>query len=132
MKYRHRVALNCDLFMTVETGSACSPIEELEAVAQDKLRDMAGVDAERTLSNITFGVLDGGMIDQEGLDLRIYPRMDPGDLGPFIVNSTAYDRLENFTLERASVNEGVVVSDTEYGRTGSVLEESHAEVPAEG
>jgi hypothetical protein len=79
MSYRHRVAFNVDLFLTVVTESPDTPIEELEEIVKERLKHPtlvlsdAGVDVEM-------------LEDVEG---RIYPRVEEGNP----------ERLENFSIE---------------------------------
>lgn len=85
MTYKHRVAFNADLFLTVETDNPESPIEDLEDAVVNMLRGVGG---------------DLGEISETGFDVesleafegRIYPRKEK-------VPGADNERLENLSIE---------------------------------
>ncbi len=84
-KYAHRIAFNCDLFMTLHTESSDTTLEELEKLAIAALREPTG-DDDTEISDLRFDV---PFIDAE--DVAIYPRVYAA--GP------AGECLENISIE---------------------------------
>ncbi len=88
--FRHRVMFNCDVAFDVETGSAETPLGELEIKATRILRQVSG-DEECCLADLGFDVslLPAG---------RLYPRVQHPTPTSSRESDTD-DRLENFTAE---------------------------------
>lgn len=88
MTYKHRVAFNADLFLTIETASPDTPTEELEAIVKDRLRELGGDYGEISETGFDVPAL-------ESIEGRIYPRKQYWTAGP--VPDPEY--LDDFTIE---------------------------------
>lgn len=91
VRFAHRVAFNCDLFLTIVTDSPDTPLDDLEKAAVARLQRMGSLDVTDT--NVTIGL--GASVDDDGLgeDSAVYPRVDTQRVDDDEI------RLENFSSE---------------------------------
>ncbi len=99
-KFNHRIAFEADIFLTIETDSPDTTMEQLEALAVAELRrrceDFVPEDCE--VADLGFNV-DG----LDGVDGRIYPRTeDVVTSKDHLTPSVTTKRLSNLTLEDCS------------------------------
>lgn len=87
-KFKHRVAMNVDLFMTIETDSAGTPQAELEKAAIATWRDF-GCDHGSTLSDVGIG------LDLGSCDAVLYMRHNDDDCP----TDDEDVRLDNFSVQ---------------------------------
>ena len=93
-RYAHRVAFNCDLFMTITTDSADTDGMELERLAVQAIRAASPSDL-LLLTDIGLGV--------QGLyGAAVYPRHSTAPPDSACPEDDAQVQLENFTVEDCS------------------------------
>ena len=100
--FEHRIAFNCDLFMTIATASANTALEELEKRAQQMIREAA----RRSGEQLAGPEISDARLSVEGFDARndvkVYPRVEfvqtPGRRRP----QKRRSQLENLSIEDVS------------------------------
>jgi hypothetical protein len=93
-RFRHRVAFNCDFVLDIETESADTPADELEAMVTAVLRRHAPERDLLCLADNGWSVMGLPV----HINARVYPRIahQPNQC------SDETDRLEDFTAEDSS------------------------------